>query len=113
MSHLKPWETPMPANADTTIIIRRARAADGPVLARLAALDSARTPGADSLVAEADGVPVAALDLADGRVVADPFAPTADVVDLLRLRAARVRGDARRNRRTALRRPRAGLTARA
>jgi hypothetical protein len=114
MPHLKPWETPMPATADTTIVIRRAGAADGRVLARLAALDSARIPSADSLIAEADGVPVAALDLADGRVVADPFAPTADVVELLRLRAARVRGaDDRRNQRTTLRRPLAGLTARA
>jgi hypothetical protein len=75
-----------------TIIIRRAGAADAPVLARLAALDSASAPGRDSLVAELGGVAVAALDLADGRVVADPFAPTADVVELLRMRAARARG---------------------
>jgi hypothetical protein len=102
----------MPTTADT-IIIRRARAADGRVLARLAALDSARLPGADSLVAEADGVPVAALDLTDGHVVADPFAPTADVVELLRMRADRVQGAARRGARTHVRRPLAGLIARA
>jgi hypothetical protein len=77
--------------ATDTIIIRRAGAADARILARLAALDSAAQPGDDSLIAEIDGRPVAALDLADGRVVADPFARTADLVDLLRLRATRVR----------------------
>jgi hypothetical protein len=103
----------MPTTADT-IIIRRAGAADGPVLARLAALDSVPVPGEDSLVAEADGVAVAALDLTDGHVVADPFAPTSDVVELLRMRAARVRATAGgRSQRKPLRRPLAGLTARA
>jgi hypothetical protein len=73
--------------ATDTIVIRRAGSADARILARLAALDSAALPGADSLIAEIDGRAVAALDMADGRVVADPFARTADVVDLLRLRA--------------------------
>jgi hypothetical protein len=81
----------MPSTADTTIVIRRAGAADLQVLARLAALDSAATPGADSLIAELDGSPVAALDVARGQVVADPFQRTADVVALLRLRASRMR----------------------
>jgi hypothetical protein len=99
--------------ATDTIVIRRAGAADAPTLARLAALDSAVQPGADSLIAEIDGQAVAALDMADGRVVADPFARTADLVDLLRLRASRVRGGAGRNRaRTFARRP-LGLIARA
>ena len=31
--------------------------------------------------------PVAALSLRDGRVIADPFTPTADVVELMRMRA--------------------------
>jgi hypothetical protein len=105
-------ETPMPTTADT-IIIRRAGAADASTVARLAALDSAPIPGPDSLVAEADGVPVAALDLTDGHVVADPFVPTADVVELLRLRADRVRAAGRRGDRVQARGPLAGLTARA
>ena len=92
--------------ATDTIIIRRAGAADAPILARLAALDSAAQPGDDSLIAEIDGRPVAALDLADGRVVADPFARTADLVDLLRLRATRVRRASSRHRvRSFARRP--------
>ena len=77
-----------------TIVIRRAGAADVRVLARLAALDSAAIPGTDSLIAERDGVAVAALDLTDGRVVADPFERTADVVELLRVRAGRLRAAA-------------------
>jgi len=105
----------MPTTTDT-IVIRRAGAADASVLARLAALDSAKAPGADSLIAELDGVPVAAIDLADGRVVADPFRRTADVVDLLQLRASRVR-DAQARRahgaRALVRRPRTGIAARA
>ena len=97
-----------------TIVIRRARAADAPILTRLAALDSRPVPGADSLIAELDGVAVAALDLADGAVVADPFAPTADVVELLRLRASRVgaSADGRRRGSAASRRPLTGLSAR-
>ena len=65
-----------------TIVIRRAGAADVRVLARLAALDSAAIPAADSLIAERDGVAVAALDLTDGRVVADPFERSVDLVEL-------------------------------
>jgi hypothetical protein len=99
-----------------SITIRRAGAADAPVLARLAALDSAPTPGADSLIAEAAGRAVAALDMRDGRVVADPFARTADLVDILRLRAERVVGHEGRQRRGAKalgRGPLGSLTARA
>ena len=98
-----------------SITIRRAGAADVTVLARLAALDSAPVPGTDSLVAEAGGRAVAALDLKDGRVVADPFARTADLVDLLRLRAERISGHQGRRRRGAsalARRPLGGLIAR-
>jgi hypothetical protein len=39
------------------------------------------------LIAELDGRLLAALALSDGRVVADPFHPTADLIDLLRARA--------------------------
>ena len=97
-----------------TIVIRRAGAADVRVLARLAALDSAAIPGADSLIAERDGVAIAALDLADGRVVADPFERSVDLVELLRLRATSVHaGERRRGTRAFTRRPRAGLLVRA
>ena len=94
-----------------TIVIRRAGAADVRVLARLAALDSAVIPSADSLIADRDAV---ALDLTDGRVVADPFERSVDLVELLRLRATRVHaGQRRRGTRAFTRRPRAGLLVRA
>jgi hypothetical protein len=100
--------------ATDTIVIRRAGAADARVLAHLAALDSAAVPGPDSLIAELDGVAVAALDLTDRRVVADPFARTADLVELLQLRAVRARSAERRAAaRTGARRPLGGLLARA
>ena len=71
-----------------TIVIRPARTDDAFAVRRLAYLDSQRPLRGDVLVALADDVPVAAVSLTDGRIVADPFRPTADVVDLLRLRTS-------------------------
>ena len=73
-----------PADALT---VRCATVEDAAALADLAALDSAAPLTGDVLVAEVAGAPVAALSAADGRVVADPFALTADVVAVLRVRA--------------------------
>jgi hypothetical protein len=74
------------------LTIRFALPADAAALHDLAALDSApRTPAGEVLVAESGGALVAALSLDDGRVVADPFRPTADVVALLRVRAGQAR----------------------
>ena len=72
------------------MIIRRTTPDDGAALRRLAALDSQRPLGPDALVAVADGRVRAALSLVDGRAVADPFLPTAELVDLLRMRAAQL-----------------------
>ena len=68
------------------ITIRSAREADARALYRLAALDSAKVPTGDLLVAEVEGELVAAAS--DHAVIADPFRPTADVVELLKLRSA-------------------------
>lgn len=73
------------------IIIRTATTEDSVLLHRLAQLDTARDLATPALVAEVDGAPRAALSLADGRLVADPFARTADVVALLRVHAQRRR----------------------
>ena len=73
-----------------TIQIRAAQASDGPVLTRLAALDSAPVPFGPVLLAEVDGEPRAALDLRDNSVVADPFARTAELVQLLKVHASAV-----------------------
>jgi hypothetical protein len=69
-----------------SLTVRRASTQDAAQLLRLAALDSADMPSGDVLVAESSGRPVAALSLADGRAVADPFEHTAELVELLRLR---------------------------
>jgi hypothetical protein len=70
------------------LLIRSARATDAGALARLAELDSRPLPAGDLLVAESDGELVAALSLATGERVADPFRRTADAVALLQARAA-------------------------
>jgi hypothetical protein len=79
------------ANLAPTVLIRAARGSDGPALRRLAALDSKDLPTGELLVAETDHELVAALSLNTGERVADPFRPTADVVDLLAFRAKRLK----------------------
>jgi hypothetical protein len=82
--------------------IREARPEDRRSLADLAALDSAAPITHAALVAELDGAPIAALDLAEGRAIADPMVPSAAAVHLLRTRAEqlvdRSRARARRRR---------------
>ena len=73
------------------IVIRRATDADSGTLADLAILDSRAPLAGPALVAEIDGDVLAALDLYDGSVAADPFAPTAELVELLRLHARAMR----------------------
>jgi hypothetical protein len=70
-----------------SIVIRHAIDEDVRTLAGLAILDSRPELTGPALLAEVDGVPRAALDLRDGSVAADPFAPTTHLVELLRLRA--------------------------
>ncbi|HEV7806118.1 MAG TPA: hypothetical protein VGO80_09880 [Solirubrobacteraceae bacterium] len=70
-----------------SIVIRHSLEEDVRTLAGLAILDSRPELRGPALLAEVDGVPRAALDLSDGSVVADPFAPTTELVELLRLRA--------------------------
>jgi hypothetical protein len=67
-------------------VIRQASIDDRATLARLAALDSQPPLTGDALVGEIDGIPAAAVSMADGRVVADPFKPTAHLVPVLMMR---------------------------
>jgi hypothetical protein len=46
------------------------------------------------LIAEVDGEPVAAIHVASGTTIADPFRETIAVAELLRLRAKRLRDPA-------------------
>jgi hypothetical protein len=73
------------------ILIRPAHAGDVDALARLATLDSKRALDGSVIVAEAEGVLLAAVDSESGQSIADPFRPTADVVDLLNQHAGRRR----------------------
>jgi hypothetical protein len=70
--------------------IRPAFPDDRATLTHLAALDSQRLPSGPLLLAEIGGEPWAAIALETGRVFADPFRPTAAVVDLLRRRAGQL-----------------------
>ena len=75
------------------VTLRCARPDDAAALARLAALDSALPLTAPVLLAQVDGRrPLAAISLADGAVIADPFAPTAALVELLRTRERQLAG---------------------
>ena len=75
----------------TSVSIRRAGPHDAPALCRLAALDCALPLTGEILMAEVGGEPLAALSLSDGRAVADPFRPTAELVALLALRRDQMR----------------------
>jgi hypothetical protein len=59
-------------------------------LERLAALSERPLHDGDWLVAELDGVPVAAVSVEAGTTVYDPFKPTSQIVSLLELRRKQV-----------------------
>ena len=71
----------------TPLVLRPATSADTLDLERLEALDSARPLEGEVLLAYAGGEVRAALSVESGRVVADPFWPSAELVDLLRAAA--------------------------
>ena len=83
--------TSSPIDLDT-VVLRIAREDDTPAVRRLACLDSAMPLGGDVLVAVRDGAISAAISLHSGRIVADPFQPTADLVSLLEARFALLSG---------------------
>jgi hypothetical protein len=65
------------------ITIRKSTDSDASDLRRLAELDSTRPLSGPALLAEHRGHPVAAVGLSDRRSIADPFLPTANVVEML------------------------------
>ncbi len=77
------------------IVIRHATDADARTLIDLALLDDRAPLHGPALIAEVDGVARAALDLDDGSVAADPFARTAELVELLKLHTFGDRGSRR------------------
>jgi hypothetical protein len=74
------------------VVVRDAECADAAALVRLAERDSAEVPPGRLLVAEThEGQLVAAIPIAGGPAIADPFRQTAAIVALLELRAAQLR----------------------
>jgi hypothetical protein len=105
--------------ADAPVVVRLARDADGPVLERLTQLEGRELPAGTTLLAERRGEVLAAVALAGGEPIADPFRPTADLVVLLLASRTALQGErGRGNRRRRLafvarllgRRPRAAPT---
>jgi hypothetical protein len=72
-------------------IVRLAEPDDESVLNRLAALDSCRLPDGPLLVGEMGGGIQAAVPIAGGRAIANPFVRTAELVTMLELRAQQLR----------------------
>src|SRR4051794_17362080 len=70
------------------VVIRESAPEDNGRLNRLALLDSAPAPAGPMLVAEREGMLVAAGPLRGGRAVAGPVVPRADIVGLPGLRRA-------------------------
>jgi hypothetical protein len=77
---------PAPA-ALAPVTVRLAEPADSAAVARVAGRDSQPLPPPPQLVAERGGEIEAVLSLSSGAAVADPFRPTAELVELLRYQA--------------------------
>ena len=71
----------------TPVLVRPARDVDAADLAILAALDSAAPLTGEVLIAVSGGEVAAAMSIDTGAVVANPFVPTAHLVELLRTAA--------------------------
>ena len=72
------------------ITIRSARVEDMSEIARVAGRDTHDLPAGPLLVAIVGGRVRAAISLADGTFVADPFHRTSELVEMLRIRAGAV-----------------------
>ena len=72
------------------LTIRRATNSDEFAVRRLAVLDSASPPTGEVLLAEMGNELWAAVAVETGAAIADPFRPSADLVELLRFRAGRM-----------------------
>jgi hypothetical protein len=66
------------------ITIRRSVSGDEAAISRLALLDSGHAPFGDALLGFVEGELRVALPVDGGRPLADPFHPTAEVLELLR-----------------------------
>jgi len=83
---------------EADVALRLCTVHDDPALERLAELEGRPLPRGRFVIAEVDGVIVAAQALAGGPPLADPFRPTAHVLPLMRMRIRQIGagGDGRR-----------------
>ncbi len=87
-SRVGPRETP---DEYDSITVRQAGPADAHALQRLSQLEGRPAPTGATLVAEVGRTVVAARSLETGDSVADPFKPSAELRELLALRATHIR----------------------
>ena len=80
-----------PAVDTRDVELRLCRVSDDPELERLAELDGREVPAGRLVIAAIRGCIVAALPIAGGPAIADPFTRTAHIVPLLEFRAAQLR----------------------
>lgn len=76
---------------ESSLTVRAFLPEDTDAVRLLAALDGKHVPNGPALVAEVDREVVAALPLDGGQALADPFRPTAHLVELLKVRAEQLR----------------------
>lgn len=86
-----PAPSPRPVADTSAVQLRLCRVTDDPQLERLEQLAERPLPAGRLIVAEVCDRIVAALPLAGGTPLADPFERTSHILPLLRLRAAQLR----------------------
>jgi hypothetical protein len=74
-----------------SITIRPAHEDDAGALERLAELEERQVPAGPLLLAEIEGTIEAAVAIASGDAIANPFAASAEIISLLELRAGQLR----------------------
>ena len=85
----------LPDNDRVEVTIRALGIRDVAQVKRLAQRDSSHEPRGELLGAEVHGQLLAAVSTTTGEVIADPFRPTAALVEALRLRACQTNGHPR------------------
>jgi hypothetical protein len=81
----------MTTTTNSTLTLRQLDASDAANVEHLSALEGRQAPEAPLLGAESEGRLLAAVSIATGDAIADPFSRTAELRALLELRAAQLR----------------------
>jgi hypothetical protein len=87
------------AGGYVSVIVRLAGPNDWAAIHRLEQLEGRQLPAGPALLAEAGGSVLAARSLSRRELVADPWRPTAELVELLDLRSLHLRGELERRHR--------------